>query len=823
MIVAGCLSPTVPLLARVPDVIDFQGFVQVEGSPFSGSGLFKFALRKGTVTMWVSSFDNNADGEPDQTIALNVTNGLFHVGLGDTAVLNMRPLTDATIPFNDAGTAPVTLRVWFNDGVHGLVRLSPDQPVTSTAFAQEARTVPPASIGASQLANSAVGSNQIASGSINTTKLTPGLLSRLDAADGSPSGVVQVATNGAVTVAGNGFESAFLSGALLTLRGGRVGLSNFTTSGSSILLDDRQGITNLGGADSVAISGNTAFVTARDDNSVLAINITDPASMNVIGSIQNGGAVTSLASPEGIAVAGNFAYVASSSSDTLTILNVANPAAITVASFVKDGVGGVNDLNGASAVAVSGNFAYVAAPTDGAVSIFNVANKSAPTLAFVIKTGVLGLTTFGAYQVTIAGNLLFVGGASRLTIFDISTPTSPVLLFPTTSGNYDATVVKISGSIAYVGMPFGIRILDISDPSAPVSRSTVDLIENANIGGYGIVTVSPSDLALDGNILYVAMNNWSRLYALDVSNPSAPKVINYSSALGGPVESTPISALQGIQGLAVANGRVFVASATSGAFFSPQRTSFTSGISVSMVTDEAVGIGTRNPAAQLHVQGGSAILETSHLTYANSSAPGGSSAAFGEGCISYGFSSFALGQGLETRSSGSTAVGTYNFSTNFLFAVGNGSSASFRQNALTVLANGNIGLNDVPAPAHPIEHSSGARLTAGGTWTSASDVRLKENLKPVAPAEVLEKIRGLPVYEWNYKTEGPAVRHLGPTAQDFRAAFGLGQDDRTIATIDEGGVSLAAIQALIEENRRLRERVDALEKRAGSPNALPAR
>jgi hypothetical protein len=43
------------------------------------------------------------------------------------------------------------------------------------------------------------------------------------------------------------------------------------------------------------------------------------------------------------------------------------------------------------------------------------------------------------------------------------------------------------------------------------------------------------------------------------------------------------------------------------------------------------------------------------------------------------------------------------------------------------------------------------------------------------------------------------VRHIGPTAQDFRPAFGLGQDDRTIATIDESGVGLDANQALIEE------------------------
>jgi hypothetical protein len=33
-------------------------------------------------------------------------------------------------------------------------------------------------------------------------------------------------------------------------------------------------------------------------------------------------------------------------------------------------------------------------------------------------------------------------------------------------------------------------------------------------------------------------------------------------------------------------------------------------------------------------------------------------------------------------------------------------------------------------------------------------------------------------------------------AQDFRAAFGLGDDEKTIATVDADGVALAAIQGL---------------------------
>jgi hypothetical protein len=67
----------------------------------------------------------------------------------------------------------------------------------------------------------------------------------------------------------------------------------------------------------------------------------------------------------------------------------------------------------------------------------------------------------------------------------------------------------------------------------------------------------------------------------------------------------------------------------------------------------------------------------------------------------------------------------------------------------------------------------------------------------------LEKVSALPITEWKYKVEADGTEHLGPMAQDFHAAFGLnGSDDKHIATVDEEGVALAAIQGL---NQKLEE------------------
>jgi len=87
-------------------------------------------------------------------------------------------------------------------------------------------------------------------------------------------------------------------------------------------------------------------------------------------------------------------------------------------------------------------------------------------------------------------------------------------------------------------------------------------------------------------------------------------------------------------------------------------------------------------------------------------------------------------------------------------------------------------------------------LTVNGTFVSASDRNVKTDFHPVNPQVILEKVAALPLSEWRYQADEQRSRHLGPMAQDFHAAFGLGANDTTIATVDADGVALAAIQGL---------------------------
>ncbi|MBI3459343.1 tail fiber domain-containing protein [Candidatus Acetothermia bacterium] len=123
--------------------------------------------------------------------------------------------------------------------------------------------------------------------------------------------------------------------------------------------------------------------------------------------------------------------------------------------------------------------------------------------------------------------------------------------------------------------------------------------------------------------------------------------------------------------------------------------------------------------------------------------------------------------------------------------------------------------------------TAGVTLAAGASaWASVSDRALKENFKALDGREVLHQLSLIPITEWNYKAQAAQIRHIGPMAQDFYAAFGLGESDKTISTIDADGIALISIQALYElslekdkqieelkaSNDELTKRVEKLEK-----------
>ncbi|HQR12507.1 MAG TPA: hypothetical protein PLW68_14375 [Casimicrobiaceae bacterium] len=110
-----------------------------------------------------------------------------------------------------------------------------------------------------------------------------------------------------------------------------------------------------------------------------------------------------------------------------------------------------------------------------------------------------------------------------------------------------------------------------------------------------------------------------------------------------------------------------------------------------------------------------------------------------------------------------------------------------------------------------------AHLTDAGVWVDASSsVHTKTEFEAVDAGAVLREVVRMPITTWRYKEGEGGVRHIGPMAEDFWAAFGVGYGPQTIANLDARGVALAAIQGL---NAKLEEQVAALQRNLGNKDA----
>ena len=227
-----------------------------------------------------------------------------------------------------------------------------------------------------------------------------------------------------------------------------------------------------------------------------------------------------------------------------------------------------------------------------------------------------------------------------------------------------------------------------------------------------------------------------------------------------------------------------------------------------------VGIGTLTPGSELHVRrglSGTSTHSTSVLAVENNTN------AFIQLMTPAGaFSGIYFGSPVDSID----ASVRYNFlgGRELVFRSGGNSTR------MVILTNGNVGIGTT-VPTNRLQVAGIVQATG---YITSSDRDAKENIQPVSPGEILEKVVALPISTWTFKDEPNGI-HIGPMAQDFFATFGFGNTDTGIMTVDADGVALAAIQALVmekaelqtrvaeleEENTRLREGIEVIRKHLG--------
>ena len=199
---------------------------------------------------------------------------------------------------------------------------------------------------------------------------------------------------------------------------------------------------------------------------------------------------------------------------------------------------------------------------------------------------------------------------------------------------------------------------------------------------------------------------------------------------------------------------------------------------------------------------------------------GESNTCSGRSCIALGINIVADGDfstAIGRRVSSGTFDGSFIWGDNST----NTPSANTAGNQFMVRAAGGVRLRTSANLA------TGCDLPAGsGVFACTSDRNAKHDFRHVDAEDVLLRVTALPVESWRYRGEAGDVRHLGPTAQDFHAAFGLGPDTTSIGLLDIDGVNLLAIQALAERTEALARKqrdVDALQRRIDHLEATVAR
>lgn len=199
-----------------------------------------------------------------------------------------------------------------------------------------------------------------------------------------------------------------------------------------------------------------------------------------------------------------------------------------------------------------------------------------------------------------------------------------------------------------------------------------------------------------------------------------------------------------------------------------------------------------------------------------SSANGSGSLVAGTASVASGTDAIAMGVRVNANGTGNVVLGSDATSTttgNFLYGDRSTTTdlTTFGSNEFLVRAAGGTVFYSNAAMTTGV-----VLLNGTNSWApiSVSDENRKTDFRDLDGEQVLGKLAVLPVREWRYTTQDAGIRHVGPTAQDFRAAFGLGESDVRIGSVDADGIALAAIKALEARTRDsaiLSDRLNALE------------
>ncbi len=345
--------------------------------------------------------------------------------------------------------------------------------------------------------------------------------------------------------------------------------------------------TLLSGASSIHVRDGTAYVTADYDDALSIIDVSDPGVPRLLAEVVDDSVLAQspfkkMNSPAFVCVDGSVAFVAGSdfrSGGYLTLIDVSDPGEPRLLSEIVDDdydpFSPFSRLYGASAVAVEAGVAYVTSKSDGALTVIDV--SSPENIQFLAElsndNGYDHLR--GACSVVVSASGVACVAAEysdAVSIIDVSDPGDPVLLAELLDDSRDLSspfsklraprTLDLKGAYLYVAAEDdnAVTIVDISNPSAP--RLVAELEDDFKNPGSPFARLNGvSHVAVSGDLALIAARDDNAVTVVDIGDPTNPLVLN-DELVSSKANPSPFTKLRWADSLAVSGSAAFIASSS---------------------------------------------------------------------------------------------------------------------------------------------------------------------------------------------------------------------------------------------------------------------
>jgi hypothetical protein len=208
-------------------------------------------------------------------------------------------------------------------------------------------------------------------------------------------------------------------------------------------------------------------------------------------------------------VSGSTNFISGLTANTISATTFTANTETIVGRIPTGATGSVSTGTSPVGVYVQGRYSYVVNVNSSTLQIFDVSTPSSPVLVGSVSTGTAPRKVYvqGRYAYVVAGSI-------ALQIFDVSNPSLPVLVGSPSTG-LNGFDIYVQGRYTYTINTSSnlLQIFDVSNPSLPF------------LVGSSPTNSNSLSLYVQGRYAYVVNSNSNTLQIFDVSNPSSPSLV----------------------------------------------------------------------------------------------------------------------------------------------------------------------------------------------------------------------------------------------------------------------------------------------------------